>query len=414
MSMSTTPRPTEAPVRLHPLTYVPEGDEVMVGRPDTGSYGVFPPAGARALRSLAAGTSVAVVAEQWRRETGESFDLDEFTELMDDLGFLVHAGEEPAVAKPVRWQRLGRWLFAPASWVLYGVILLAAVIAMIIDPGLRPTYHHFFFTEHITLIPILLTVGQIPLVILHEAYHALAARRLGLPSQLAFGRRFFYLVVETRLDALYSVPRRQRYLPIVAGSVIDLVVIAAFTLAAAGIRLADGPDWLAGMALAFALAGLLRALWQGLFYLETDVYFAVNAASGCTDLHGAASYRLRGWWARIRRRPADPANGAADDWSEHDHTAAKWYAPLMILGYGLSLFTLLWVGLPTSITFWTTIGRRLFGPDPVTLPTILDTAFFVVFTASQLGLLIYVAIRDWRAKRRIAVSPSAEPERESS
>lgn len=409
MSISTTDD-THRTVRLHPLTYVPEGNDVMVGRPETGSYGVFPPAGARVLRSLTSGSSRAEVTEHWRQDTGDTLNWAEFIDLLDELGFLVVAGDEPVQEDSVRWQRLGRWLFSPVSWLVYGAILVAAVVAIVFNPGLRPNYHHFFFTEHITLIPIVLTIGQIPLVILHEAYHALAARRLGLPSQMAFGRRFFYLVVETRLDALYSVPRRQRYLPIVAGSVIDLVVVAVFTLAAGGIRALHGPDWVAGLALAFALAGLLRALWQGLFYLETDVYFAVNAASGCTDLHGAAAYRLRLWWSRMRHRPLAPVSGAASDWSDRDHAAARWYAPLMMAGYGLSLFTFLWVGLPTSLTFWTTVAQRLFGSEQVSLSTILDTALFVAFTGTQLGLLAYVTVRDWRAKRRNTSIPAAELE----
>ena len=48
----TTEPATGTRVRLQHLTYVDDGDGVMVGRPDVGSYAVFPSEGADLLRSL--------------------------------------------------------------------------------------------------------------------------------------------------------------------------------------------------------------------------------------------------------------------------------------------------------------------------------------------------------------------------
>jgi len=379
-------------IRLQPLTYVDESDGVMVGRPDTGSYGVFPPEGADMLRSIGEGATLEAAAREWFEKTGEPLDVEDFVAIIEDLGFVVGENEVPVERAQVRWQRLGRALFSPAAWVLYAVVIVGGVAAMVVEPSLRPSYRNVFFTSHLAFIPIVLALTQFPLLLLHEGFHALAARRRNLPSTLGIGRRLYYLVAETRLDSLYSVPRRERYLPFLAGALVDAVGVGAFTLLSAAGRHWGAPSWLSGLALALAFSGVLRILWECLFYLETDFYYVIKTATGCTDLHGAAKSRVR---ALLRRRPAQPDA----EWSDRDLAAARWYAPLMVAGYGLSLGTLALVGIPTTVRFWTIVLHRLDGSQPQTLATIADTVFFVLLSFTELGLLAYVTIRDRRQRR---------------
>jgi hypothetical protein len=393
MTPNTT---TDTRVRLQPLTYVQDGDEVMVGRVDIGSYGLFPPEGADLLRALAGGATLEAAADELRERTGETLDTDDFLAIIEDLRFVVGDGEEPVRLPPVRWQRLGRAVFSAPAWVLYTAVIVGGVAAMAADAGLRPSYRNIFFTSHLSLIPIVLALTQFPFVVLHEGFHALAGRRLGLPSTLGIGRRLHYLVAETRMDALYSVPRAQRYLPFLAGALVDAVVVGAFTMLSAAARHWGAPPWVGGLALALAFSAVLRLLWECLFYLETDVYFVIKTATGCTDLHGAAKSRVRGWVRALLRRPAPPAG---EEFSDHDLAAARWYAPLMVAGYGLSLGTLLLVGLPTAVRFWTTVAHRLNGAQPQSLGTTLDTIFFICLSAAELGLLAYVTIRDLRRRQ---------------
>lgn len=383
--------PADTRVRLQPLTYVAEGDGVLVGRPDTGSYGVFPPAGADLLRSLEAGATLETGALQWQEQTGEQLDIADFVAILEDLGFMLADDEVRTERAQVRWQRLARVLFSAPLWALYAAVVAGGLAAMVVDPGLRPSYRDFFFTSQIALIPLVLALLQMPLLLLHEAYHALAARRLGLPSKLGIGRRFYYLVAETRLNSLYSVPRTQRYLPFLAGSVVDAVGVGAFTILSAAASHWGAPPWLSGLALALAFSGVLRILWQFLFYLETDLYFVVNAATGCSDLHGAAKHRLRGWLRSVLRRPAGQADG---EWSDHDLAAARWYAPVVVVGYGLSLLILLLVALPAAVRFLTIVVHRLDGSQPQSIGGVIDTVCFLLISLTSLSLLGYVTLRD--------------------
>ena len=85
----TTEPATGTRVRLQHLTYVDDGDGVMVGRPDVGSYAVFPSEGADLLRSLEAGVTLEAGALTWHDQTGETLDTEDFLTTLEDLGFLV-------------------------------------------------------------------------------------------------------------------------------------------------------------------------------------------------------------------------------------------------------------------------------------------------------------------------------------
>ena len=390
-------------VRLHRLTMVAERDGVMVGRPDTGSYAMFPVEGAETLRQLGAGKPVEEVAAWYESECGTPLDFDDFFEVLDELGFLVPEDAEAPVVKPVRWQRVGRWAFSWPAWVLYVALMVAAVVAMVQVPALRPSYEHFFFTEHISLIPIVLTFTQIPLVLLHEWFHVLAGRRLGLPSTLGIGRRLYYLVAETRLDALLSVPRRQRYLPFLAGMLLDLILVAVFTLTAAVLRDANVPGWVPGMVLAISFSTLLRLVWQFMFYLETDLYHVIATALRCADLQNATRFFIRAQVRRLVRRPAQVPDA---EWTDRDLVVARWYAPVLVLGYGFSLGSLAWAGIPTVWRFWSTVFERVTAPD-TPISEVVDTMIFLSMAVAQLGLLIYVTVRDRRARKRTRATQGA-------
>jgi tetratricopeptide (TPR) repeat protein len=154
--------PSDATVRLHPLTMVPEDGGVMVGRPDTGSYALFPEAGAELVRQLGTGVPMAA-AVGWYERTSESLlDVDDFVATLEELGFLRDGNEDPAPAGPVRWQRLGLMVFSGPAVMSYLAIVVAALVAMRREQWLRPSYRNLFFTSHLSLIPVvLMAIGMV-------------------------------------------------------------------------------------------------------------------------------------------------------------------------------------------------------------------------------------------------------------
>lgn len=391
--MSTT-APVGSTVRLHRLTMVAEDEGVMVGRPDIGSYALFPIEGAEVLRLLDRGAPVHDVASWYEQTCGERLDINDFLTTLDDLKFLRAEGEEKTTQDKIRWQRLACWVFSVPAWLCYLALITASCVAMVRMPWLRPSYHNLFFTRYLSLIPIALTITQIPCILIHEGFHALSGRRLGLHSTLRLGRRLYYLVAETRLDSLLSVPRRQRYLPFLAGMLADTVLISVLTLSALLLRGHGIPLWCPMLCLAVAFSCVLRLIWQLMFYLETDLYYVVANAMRCSDLQNATRFYIR---ARLRRMLRRAPPNVTSEWSDRDRKMARWYAPLLTAGYGFSLGSLAWAGIPTIVNFAAQIIDRFRGAQGPA-GGILDAASFLMLMSVQIGLTVYVAIRDRRAR----------------
>lgn len=387
------------PVMLHPLAFLDEGDEVTVGRLDIGSYCVLPADGAALLRELERGTSPLRAAEWYAVTYGQAVDMAEFLAAMGELGFLVEGNDNaPTVVNRVRWQRLGAVTFSAPAWLLYLVLLLTAGVTMWRHPELAPHTRNLVFSGYTTAVILGGTLGQLPLVLLHECFHALAGRRLGLHSRLRISRRLFLLVAETNLDGLVMVPRRKRYLPILSGMFADLLSIAILTLIAAVVRHSDNTEPLLGrICLALAFGSVIRFLWQFYLYLQTDLYQLIVTVLGCVDLQRTARRML----ANRANRLAGRRHRLFEEslWHPRDRAIAAWYSWLLLAGYLLAAGSLLLVLLPLLHTLFDSVFSRLAGGNGVRWSAVADSMISLLFVAGQLGGGAYLAIRDRRRRR---------------
>jgi hypothetical protein len=332
-----------SPLFFHDLAFHADGDEVAVGRPETGSFAIFPADGAELLRRLIEGNSPATAAIWYQSTYGEAVNMGQFLATLHELGLLrtpasltrtpspARPGPSPAGPQPaVRWQRLGRAVFSvPAQLVWLGVVV-TAVVTCVRNPQLVPARHDVFFVPSLLAIELTILVAQVPLTLAHELAHVLAGRRIGVWSRLRIAHRFTVVVFETVLDGLVVVPRSKRYLPLAAGMLTDLVVIAGLVDAAWLLRSWQHRVSLAALiCLALAYTTIPRIAWQFFVFLRTDVYFLLQTALRGDDIDAAARDQLRAWWSRRLRRPAP----AAPLRPASDVRAGRIFAPLLVGGY---------------------------------------------------------------------------------
>lgn len=385
---------SDAPVRLHRLRFLREGGDVVVGRVDIDSYVILPPDGAALLEELIAGHTPAEAACWYARTYGESVDIDEFLDTVGELGFLREDEDPAPEPPPVRWQRAGRLLFSAPAWWCYAILLLVAAGAVLADDRVLPTRHHLIFTHYLVVVEVVLFAGQLPLTLLHEAFHVLAGRRLGLPTRLTIGRRLYLLVFETAIDGLVVVPRRQRYLPMLAGMLADLLGMAALITVAFVTRPPGGELGLLGrICLALAFTSVMRFTWQFYFFLRTDIYHLVTSLLGCVDLHTVSGELLRNSVNRLlgrRDRLFDESR-----WHPRDRRVARFYAPLHAVGYTLAMGMLVFVGIPLT---WRLLHTAAHTPRSGTagLASLLDAVVLLTLNLGQLGFALVLFIRDRR------------------
>ena len=383
----------DTPVLFHDLSFVPEGDETVVGRLDTGSYAVLPADGAALLGRMADGMSPEHAARWYESEFGEPIDIDDFLETLQELGF-VRTGEPVAAARPVRFQRLGAAAFSPVAWVVYLAVTVAWLLLGARHDDLVPDPSQFFFVNSALVVQLVITFGQLPLIFLHEAFHTLSGRRLGLPSKLGMSNRFMYVVFETRMNGLFSVARGKRYLPFLSGMLADVVVLGLLGLLAHTTREASGALSLTGkVAIALGFTVVMRLVWQFQLYLRTDLYYVFSTALRCHDLHDASVALLRNRMWRALGRPERVVDEG--QWTEHDRKAGRWYGPFVVLGVAVMLSLAVFGSLPIVLQYGEIVGRNLSSGR-------LDLYFWdavvsLVINVGQLVLVAYLA----RRKRRI-------------
>ncbi|MFG2877841.1 hypothetical protein ACGFYU_23050 [Streptomyces sp. NPDC048337] len=383
----------DTPLALHPLVFLEDGDEVTIGRRDTDSYAIFPPDGAELVRRLQEGATPAQAADWYEAMYGECADVGDVVDALNELGFVRAEGEPEAVAEPVRWQRLGRAAFSPAAWTGYGLIVAWAVISVVRTPDLLPTPGDLVFSHYYAVISVVLLVVAVPLIAIHEIFHALAGRRLGIRSRTRMSYRFYFLVVETSLDGLAGVERRKRYLPILAGMVADVVMISLAVIVAG---LAGGLTARVCMAVAFTT--FIRVLWQFFLYLRTDIYVLITTVLGCVDLHTTAVRVLANRVNRLLGRTDRLTDES--QWHPVDRRAARWYSWLLPIGYLVSLSTFVWGVGPVFLDMISASLDRFGAGHGSTWVQLIDAAVFLVLTFGQIAIALGLAARERLRSRR--------------
>ncbi|MET8288461.1 hypothetical protein ACIA7S_10695 [Streptomyces sp. NPDC051643] len=394
---------------FHELSFVPEGDEVVVGRLDTGSYAVFPADGAELLRQLMRGMTLGAAADWYETTFGEDADLPDFVTTLRELGFIDEEdrGRPAAPAPQVRLRGLGRAAFSAPAWVLYGAVVGGWTWAVIARPDLAPHPGQIFFTHSLLVVQLVITLGQVPLLLLHEGFHILAGRRLGLPTRLSVSNRLTYIVAETQINGLLSVPRAKRYLPFFAGMVCDGVVFAVLGLVADLTRNPGGSFSLAGrlcLGLAFTVA--VRMLWQLQLYLRTDLYYVAATAWNCYDLHDAGMTLMKNRVWRFMNRPDRIVD--EEKWTPRDRRVGAFYGPFIVLGYGAFAAITVFVSVPVTVNYVSIAGRAL-GSGGVDA-SFWDAVLSLCMNVAQIVALVVLSRRKRRNQKSAHSLTSSSPE----
>lgn len=353
-------------IRVQPFTRQVEGEDVIIGRVETGVFLAVPLEAVELLDALAQGKTIGEVSDLYQQKYGETPDLDDFLDELERKGIVQPTGQDgggngaastaSAQVPRVRYHfthfphRLARLLFSwPVLACLFALIALA-LVAAIRDPLLVPRPRDLYFPDRRALTWTILMVAVYATIFVHELAHLIAARALGINSRIGISHRLWYLVVETDLTGLWAVAKRQRYLPMLAGVLIDAVSGSLLLL----FLFAQKQQWLVlsdfavRLVRAMMFTYVMRILWQFFLFVRTDFYFVIASLLNCRNLLKDTEGFLRNQLARIVPfvRPVDQSAIP-----ESERRVIRAYSVLWVAGRLLAFTVLFGVTLPVGALY---------------------------------------------------------------
>jgi putative peptide zinc metalloprotease protein len=201
------------------------------------------------------------------------------------------------------------------------------------------------FTEHRTVKIITLSLIVYGTIFLHEFAHLLAARAQGVKSRIGISNRLWILVAETDMTGLWAIPSRKRYLPVLAGPLLDSFSAAVlfFVLVAEGNGLFALAPPVDQCVRALIFIYLFRLLWQCYLFVRTDFYYVITTFFGCKSLMADTQVFIRNLYWRAVRSPKSVDQSAIP---LRERRVIRMYSVLWVLGRGVAFFSLFFITLP--------------------------------------------------------------------
>ncbi|MEW9554341.1 hypothetical protein [Nonomuraea sp. NPDC050783] len=315
------------------LSVVADGpDDYVIGNGET--FVNVPGVAVAVIRALDGTRTAAEARARVLAERGEDVDVAAFVAGLEGAGLLARPSRPPNLWDRVRPGHVA-WLFSRPADALLALLTAAAVAAALADPRVLPSLSSLVWGNGLAF-TVAFAAGSWLLVLVHELGHVAAARSLGVRAELSLGTRMQFLVVQTRITGIWAVPRRRRYRAYLAGMRVD------WFLACAGACLLYVAD-LPAVRLVMVIC-LSQIAWQFLFFMRTDVYYALANAAGDKNLMADAQAYLRA----VLRRERPPAR-----------RSVRAYAWFLVAGrvLGLAFFALYTVPITAEVC-----RRSLAGP----------------------------------------------------
>jgi len=232
---------------------------------------------------------------------------------------------------------------------------------------------------------------------IHESAHLLAARAIGVKARIGIGNRLWILVAETDLSGLWGVPRSARFLPILAGPLVDAASAALLVvfLAVAGETWRSSHPLSVQFLQALVMTYLLKLLWQCYLFVRTDFYYAFIMLFDCKNLMRDTQNFVKNRIAALLRR-GNVVDQSCIPFSER--RVIRWYALPWLMGRCLAFWILFWVQIPVMISYLALIAGNL--SKGYHSGRFMDTLLFSGIGCSMLFLGMFLWLRDIVKVRR--------------
>jgi putative peptide zinc metalloprotease protein len=388
-----------------PLSVQKDEDSYLVGDAETGEFYQFPEVGVRILDLFRSGESAPAIRARLAAEGGETFDVDGFVEQLMAIGFVYPIGHQPSRQPAAHIAsrdsrrifnvdaRVARAVFAWPMLCCYFAIMAYGLGCAIVDPRLRINPNSFYADTNRTPLLLLILILSFVEVCLHETGHMLAAARHGIRSRYGISNRLWMVVAESDLTGILALPKAQRYFPMLAGLLVDLLSAAMLTLMLQALFRVGAGGFTIQLVQAVILQIFIGVTWQFNIFVKTDIYFVLCNYFSYPDLDRDARHYLRGLLYRATRgRLGEPLAGA----QPRGLHGLRVFAAIWLFGRIGSLVILFGVFLPTMAQYIQSALHLLSGP-PAAFWMACDTIAYVAITLTMLSAGMYL----WLTQKQV-------------
>jgi putative peptide zinc metalloprotease protein len=403
---------------FHEFTRQYDDQEVTIQSLVSGIPLVLPLDALEILDDLASGKTIEESSAIYQKKYNVSPDLLDLLDILEQEGFIqpeigsvLHSnnqlGRLKQKSKPshIRYhfenfsQVLAQQIFGRK--ILYGCFALISlsVLAIALDPSIIPGWKAHFFTQNLTLTRFGLTVFDYVTLFLHEMAHLVAAKAVGVSSRMGISNRLWYLVAETDMTGVWGIPREQRYLPFLAGPLLDTVSSAILIL----VLFTEHHQWIILPVMiiqafrAMLLIYLMRLFWQCYLFVRTDFYFVFANIFRCKNLMKDTETFLQNRLTRIIRsiKKIDQSNIPLAE-----RRVIGRYAVLWVVGRIAALASLAFIEIPLLWNYFlevTTIIGHGFQVNPYAF---IDAVLMILLILGPQLFGFYLWFRSFRTSYR--------------
>ena len=391
----------ESVIKFHDLFKGEEEDGlILVGRRDIGSYVSLPVEAVEVIDLLDSGKPVGEVKKILEEKYGEEAEIEDFIEDMitNEMVKLVGDFEVPTTSQAqkdlfsgIQQKHVG-WMFSRPAWVFYAVTAAACLVIFALVPDYIPQPEDFFFHPWYSVaVGLIFFCGWI-LIALHELAHLFAAKAVGTEGYFSLSNRLVFIVAQTNLGNIWTVPRNKRYIVYLAGIAWDTVmVLACLVLLILRDREVIGLSDLAYNFLkTIIFIKVWSIIWQFRFNMQTDVYYTIANYFKCRNLLGDAQANIKNFLAKYIKRITTTD---FTDTPALEMKAITYYTPIYLFGLVVTLATYLLRNLPLLLL------QVIRAFDGVTTgyaenpPLFIDAVVLIILTSFNFGLLGFLIIR---------------------
>lgn len=377
----------EQRIQLARHRFISGQDRHIVELSDSGEFFEIPTPAAEALIALERGDPLVEIERQLKeRYPDEEIDMREFLRQLQEMGFLAEKdGESHPKLKEEegRVSPAGKLLFNARIRPLYVVFFIANIVMFVTNPGLVPHYRVLFPFESMFINLMTAFVLSILLLIFHECGHILAVRAHGLPAKARFGHRLFFIVMETEMNDVWRLNKRDRNVAFLAGMCVDQTLLFISLIVSYFVpEFAPVSEAILGIAI-FQL--LMMTAFQSMIFMKTDLYYVLQNVTGCYNLMENAMEMIKGKFTTNRglNKPV---------MYDGEEKIVKMYA--VLVGAGLFLSAALFVAylVPQSVYLVKITFRNMMYPSATGM------VWDGLFVLGQFAIMIVLLLFSWHRK----------------